>query len=117
MIDNLNIIKDYVYILLDAEKTPKLDLQIEMIIDEALAYCYREDVPLEMEKPLADVVVTELNRKGLVSIDGDIQSYSEGDLSVSFGGVASNPSVKYNGKIDAFKLIRGLKCSDKTNAQ
>ena len=43
-IDNFETIKQYVLTLGDFEESPKLDLQIEMIINEVLAYCYRKDV-------------------------------------------------------------------------
>ena len=44
-IDNFETIKQYVLTLGDFEESPKLDLQIQMIINEVLAYCYRKDVP------------------------------------------------------------------------
>lgn len=113
MIDNFEKIKEYVLTLGEFEDTIKLDLQIQMIIDEVLAYCYRDDVPEMMELPLADVIVSELNTKGLMGFDGgNIASYSEGDMSVSFSGSSSTSSStgsgKYYGKLDAFKQVIGL---------
>ena len=110
MIENLDKIKNYVYILLGQEQSEKLDLQIEMLVDEVLAYCYREDIPEEMEKPVADVIATELKAKGSFgSFEGQVQSYSEGDMSVSFAtSTTASTGTKFNGKIERFKLIRGL---------
>ena len=126
-IDNFETIKQYVLTLGDFEDSPKLDLQIEMIINEALAYCYRKDVPPCMELPLADVIVNELNAKGFsesaLGFDGNITSYREGDMSINLGGSSSasstsSASVKYNGKLEGFKQIIGaIRCSETTDAQ
>ena len=125
-IDNFETIKQYVLTLGDFEESPKLDLQIEMIINEVLAYCYRKDVPPCMELPLADVIVNELNQRGFsesaLGFDGDITSYREGDMQVSLGGSSSasssGASVKYNGKLEGFKQIIGaIRCSETTDAQ
>jgi hypothetical protein len=125
-IDNFETIKAYVLTLGDFEDSPKLDLQIEMIIDEVLAYCYRKDVPSCMELPLADVIVNELNVRGFsesaIGFDGNITSYREGDMQISLGGSSSASSssstVKYNGKLEGFKQIIGaIRCSETTDAQ
>lgn len=117
-IDNFETIKAYVLTLGGFEDSPQIDLQIQMIINEALAYCYRKDVPPCMELPLADVIVSQLNRLySLGSFDGDITSYREGDMSVNFGTVTSagGGSVRYGGKLEPFKQIVGVvkcRCSD-----
>ena len=125
-IDNFDTIKQYVLTLGDFEDSTKLDLQIEMIIDEVLAYCYRKDVPSCMELPLADVIVNELNQRGFsesaLGFDGNITSYREGDMQISLGGSSSSStngaSVKYNGKLEGFKQIIGaIRCSETTDAQ
>lgn len=125
-IDNFETIKAYVLTLGDFEESAKLDLQIEMIINEVLAYCYRKDVPPCMELPLADVIVNELNAKGFsesaLGFDGNITSYREGDMQISLGGSSSGStsgaSVKYNGKLEGFKQIIGaIRCSETTDAQ
>ena len=125
-IDNFETIKAYVLTLGDFEDTEKLDLQIEMIINEVLAYCYRKDVPSCMELPLADVIVNELNQRGFsesaLGFDGNITSYREGDMSINLGGSSSGStsgaSVKYNGKLEGFKQIIGaIRCSETTDAQ
>ena len=125
-IDNFETIKAYVLTLGDFEDSPKLDLQIRMIINEALAYCYRCSVPPCMELPLADVIVNELNQRGFsesaLGFDGNITSYREGDMSINLGGSSSGStsgaSVKYNGKLEGFKQIIGaIRCSETTDAQ
>lgn len=127
MIDNFNTIKAYVLTLGDFTDSAKLDLQIEMIIDEVLAYCYRCDVPPCMELPLADVIVNELNARGFsesaLGFDGNITSYREGDMSINLSGSAetvtvNGTSAKYGGKLEGFKQIIGaIRCSETTNAQ
>jgi hypothetical protein len=126
-IDNFETIKAYVLTLGDFEDTEKLDLQIEMIINEALAYCYRCNVPSCMELPLADVIVNELNQRGFsesaLGFDGNITSYREGDMSINLSGSAetvtvNGTSAKYGGKLEGFKQIIGaIRCSDEINAQ
>jgi hypothetical protein len=108
MIENYDIVKQNVLILGGFEDSPKLDLQIQMLIDECLAYCYREDVPQKMELPLADVVANEINKRGLLGLEGDVSSYSEGDMSISFGGNNTTTKQFYNGKLEPFKQIIGV---------
>ena len=122
MIDNFNTIKAYVLTLGDFTDSAKLDLQIEMIINEVLAYCYRNDVPACMELPLADVIVNELNQRGFsesaLGFDGNITSYREGDMSINLSGSAETVTVngttaKYGGKLEGFKQIIGaIKCPE-----
>lgn len=109
MLENYDKIKNYILTLGELTDSPKLDLQIQALINECLAYCYRSDVPECMELPLADVVVNELQKRNLLGVDGDISSYSEGDMSVTFSSVntAIGKSI-YNGKLEPFKQIIGL---------
>jgi hypothetical protein len=124
-INNFETIKQYVLTLGDFEDSAKLDLQIEMIIDEVLAYCYRQDVPSCMELPLADVIVNELNARGFsesaLGFDGNITSYREGDMSINLGGettTVNGTTAKYGGKLEGFKQIIGaIQCSETTDAQ
>lgn len=126
-IDNFDTIKQYVLTLGDFEDSVKLDLQIEMIINEALAYCYRKNVPPCMELPLADVIVNELNVRGFsesaLGFNGNITSYREGDMSINLGGssetvTVNGTSAKYGGKLEGFKQIIGaIRCSETTDAQ
>lgn len=109
MIENFDIIKNYVITLGGFEESEKLNLQIEMLINECLAYCYRSTVPTQMELPLANVIVNELNKRNLLGVDGDVSSYSEGDMSVTFNGVNSAIGKSYyNGKLEPFKQIIGV---------
>lgn len=105
--ENIEKVKIGVIELGGFEDTKKLDIQIKMIIDEVLAYCYRENIPDNMVYPLVDVIIGEINKKSMV-IEGDVTSYKEGDMSISFGSNVSASGVKYNGKLEGFKLIRGL---------
>ena len=115
-LDNIDTIKNYVYTLLQQEPSGLLELQIESAIDEILAYLYRDEIPCELERPMATVIANGIKTASFSNgIDGDIQSYSEGDMSISFGGGLSSSGVKYGGRLEGFKLIRGAKCSDTTN--
>lgn len=126
-IENFETIKQYVLTLGGFEEDVKLDLQIEMIINECLAYCYRKNVPPCMELPLADVIVNELNQRGFcesaIGFNGNITSYREGDMSINLGGssetvTVNGTSAKYGGKLEGFKQIIGvIKCSETTDAQ
>lgn len=116
MLDNYEKIKGYILTLGEFENTTKLDLQIQALINECLAYCYRSDVPECMELPLADVVVNEIQKRGLLGVDGDVSSYSEGDMSVTFSSVNTAIGKSfYNGKLEPFKLIRGVVKKDTQN--
>lgn len=108
MIENFDVIKENVLILGDFEESPKLDLQIQMIIDECLAYCYRKDVPSQMVLPLSDVIVSVLNKRSLIGLEGNVASYSEGDMSVSFGSNTNISNQFYDGKLEPFKQIIGV---------
>ena len=99
MIENYDKIKQNVLIIGGFEDTPKLDLQIQTLIDECLAYCYRDDVPELMELPLSDVITNEIKKRGLLGL--------EGDMSVSYNSGVSGKNF-YNGKLERFKLIRSL---------
>ena len=101
---------EYITTLTNQEINAKLELQIRAIIAECLAYCYRSDIPEAMELPLADVVANELQKRNAFGIDGDISSYKEGDMSVSFGGANNTSTAKqfYNGKLEPFKQIIGV---------
>lgn len=115
MIDNYSTVKAYVLELGGFEDSTKLDLQIQMIINEVLAYCYRPDVPTPMELPLADVIVNELNKINTgYNFGGDVTGYREGDMSINFGSSvsATGQSVKYGGKLEGFKRIIGAISED-----
>ena len=109
MLDNYNKIEGYICTLGEFELTPKLKLEIQALIQECLAYCYRSDVPETMVLPLADVVANELRKRNLLGLDGDVSSYSEGDMSVSFNSVNTAIGKSfYNGKLEPFKQIIGV---------
>ena len=94
-----------IIILTGQEIDKKLELQIQTIIAECLAYCYRSDIPESMVLPLSNVVANELQKRNAFGIDGDITSYREGDMSVTFGGATGQA---YNGKLEPFKQIIGV---------
>ena len=118
MINNFDNIKEYVIKLSGHEDTEQLDLQIECYINEILAYLNRDCVCECLELPIAQAIVDELDRKDFttkaIGCEGNITSYKEGDMSINFGGDATNNGtvMRYGGKLEGFKLITGLKrCS------
>lgn len=109
MLKNYDKIKDCILTLGEFTDSPKLDLQIQGLINECLAYCYRSDVPECMVLPLADAVANEIRKRGLLGVDGDVSSYSEGDMSVTFSSVNTAIGKSfYNGKLEPFKQIIGV---------
>lgn len=107
-IENLSTVTSYVYTLLQEEPTPALDLTIEAQIIEVLSYLYRDDIPCELEKPMAMAIVSNIKASTVSNgLQGDITSYSEGDLSISFGN-ATSTGIKYGGRLERFKLVRGV---------
>ena len=103
--DNFTKVLENITILIGETLNSKLELQIQTIIAECLAYCYRSDIPEAMILPLSDVVANELQKRNAFGIDGDITSYREGDMSVTFGGATGQA---YNGKLEPFKQITGV---------
>ena len=105
--DNFTKVLENITILTGQEIDKKLELQIQAIIAECLAYCYRSDIPEAMILPLSDVVANELQKRNAFGIDGDITSYKEGDMSVTFGN-SNTTRQAYNGKLEPFKQIIGV---------
>lgn len=105
----LDEIKKNVYILSEVEQSDRTDLQIESYVREILAYCYRDDIIEQMVLPVADVIAGALIKAQQLGISGDITSYKEGDMSVTFGSVNTLVGKSYySDKLEGFKLIRGL---------
>ena len=111
-INFLDEIKKNVYILSGMEQSDKTDLQIESYVREILVYCYRDDIIEAMILPVSDVIASSLTSTALAGgFDGTVSSYKEGDMQISFGSnyTSSNgTTTKYNGKLEGFKLIRGV---------
>lgn len=112
MIDNFETIKGYIITLGDLEDSEKLTLQIKSLIGECLAYCYREEVPKQMELPLANVIVGELKKRNLIGFNGEISSYSEGDLSISLNSSSQSATSLYGGLLEPFKRVVGVAKND-----
>lgn len=108
MIKNYEKIKQNVLMLSGQQDSEKVDLLIRALLGECLGYCYRDDCPPEMEEALSDVVATELNKRCLFGLDGDVSAYKEGDMSVSFAAGTATGGVKYGGQLEGFKVIRGV---------
>lgn len=114
-ISYLDKIKENVYILSETQETPKTDLLIESYVTEILAYCYRDDVIEPMVLPVSEVIAGTIQSNSFTGFDGDVSRYKEGDMSITFstGSSMTAAGLKYNGKLEGFKLIRGIaKCSE-----
>ena len=74
-------------------------LKISAILNQILSYLNRDNITEEMI-PVVCSVIVECISKGN---SGNVQSLSEGDRSITF----SSPSPFF-GKLDGFKLIRGI---------
>ena len=114
-ISYLDKIKENVYILSETQETPKTDLLIESYVTDILAYCYRDDVIEPMVLPVSEVIASTIQSNSFTGFDGDVSSYKEGDMSITFstGSSMTAAGLKYNGKLEGFKLIRGIaKCSE-----
>ena len=85
--------------------TSKQELQINIIVDEILQYCYRTELIQEMVNVVSDVVADIMTNS--ITANGNVQSYSEGDMSISFA-VSQEQIAKYQGKLEYFKKIIGL---------
>ena len=90
-----------VLLLTGLERSETILLEINAIYNSILSYLYRDNVENHMI-PLVSLVIAECLKQNQ-SAFGNVQSLSEGDLSVSY---ASNSP--FFGKLDSFKLIRGI---------
>lgn len=102
-----DLVKDKVKILLNVEELTEVQkFLIDAYIQEILAYCYRDALTEKMILPVADVIAFGIKNKAIYDLNGNITSYKEGDLSITFATTTNG--VQYNGKLESFKLIRGL---------
>ena len=76
-------------------------IRINSLLIEILAYLNRDEITDEIFYPIVTVIADCLTSP--LEAGDNIQSYREGDMSVSF----SNTSPFF-GKLDSFKLIRGI---------
>ena len=76
-------------------------LYINALIQEILSYLNRDEITDEMFCSVVSVLVDCL--EVAENKCGNIQSLTEGDMSISF--LSNSP---FFGKLDSFKLIRGL---------
>lgn len=99
---NFEDIKSFVLAKTGLADTPEFEITLKGKIAEILAYCQRDYVPNAMLFAIVDVL-SEVMSTGF---DGNMTSYKEGDMSINFGG-SGLEGVKYNGKLEGFKLVRG----------
>ncbi len=82
------------------EESDVIKLKINGLYIAILSYLNRDDITDEMI-PLISLIIAECLEQ---NIESDlIQSYHEGDLSVTY-----SKQSPFFGKLDSFKLIRGL---------
>lgn len=95
-----NII-DAVLHILNKERGDILELKIEAYKNEILSYLNRDEITDEMFPSVA-LAISECIKND--EMGGNIQSLSEGDMSVTYK--ANSP---FFGKLEPFKVIRGIK--------
>ena len=85
----------------DKEENETIKLKIEALINEILSYLNRSEIEDYM---FASVVSTISDCLKVDFFNGaKVQSYSEGDLSVSFSNLSP-----FFGRLDSYKIIRGI---------
>ncbi len=95
-----NQLIETVYNMTGLEKNESNSIKITAYINEILSYLNRDDIIPEIFPVMAEVISL-----GLISNnDGSVQSLSEGDLSITY-----NNKSPFFGKLDSFKLVRGIK--------
>lgn len=91
-----------VFEMCNKEETPILKLKIEALINEILSYLNRSEIEDYM---FASVVSTISDCLKVDFFNGaKVQSYSEGDISVSYANL-----LPFFGRLDSYKLISGVK--------
>ena len=107
-ISYLDEIQKNVYILSGLTKDDRTDLRIESYVREILAYCYRDDIIEPMVLPVSDVIASTLNSTALAGgFDGNVSSYKEGDMQITFGSSYSTSNGTTT-KYPVYMFIRKL---------
>lgn len=83
------------------EESEILRLRILSLLNEILSYLNRNEITEEMFPVVATVIAECISKDELLT--GGIQSFSEGDMSVTY--LTNSP---FYGKLDSFKVIRGI---------
>lgn len=94
-----NLIETVLYILNKDDEITKL--KIRALINNILSYLNRDEITEEMFPVVACTVAECIKQEELT---GNVQSFSEGDVSVSYANTSP-----FFGKLDSFKVIRGIK--------
>ncbi len=85
----------------DKEENETIKLKIEALINEILFYLNRNEIEDFMFASVVSVISDCL--KSDIFNGAKVQSYSEGDLSVSFSNLSP-----FFGRLDSYKIIRGI---------
>jgi hypothetical protein len=107
-------IKGYVKILNAIDELSEIeDFEVDVVIDECLAYCNRDDIPLCMERVVARIAANYLEN-GLNA--QKVTSYKELDMSVTYS--ASDNAFDEKNLLQRWRKILGVeesKENDTTN--
>lgn len=103
-------IKNYVKILNGVDELSEVEsLQVDIVIDECLAYCNRDDIPLCMELVVARIAANYLNN----GLDAQkITSYKELDMSVTYS--ATDNAFDEKNLLQRWRKILGIEEKDDT---
>ena len=91
---------DTVLELAGKEKTDKTELEIQSYLNQILSYLNRTEVSEEMF-PVVCFVISDLLNSNIDT--GNVQSLSEGDMSVTY--FSKSP---FFGRLESFKVIKGI---------
>lgn len=97
----LTRIKETVLELTGLEDSETLVIKINALYDSILSYLNRKTITEEMI-PIVSLVISECLEQNIDNY-GNIQSFKEGDLSITF-----STNSPFFGKLDSYKLIRGI---------
>lgn len=103
-------IKNYVKILNGVDELSEVEsLQVDIVIDECLAYCNRDDIPLCMERVVARIAANYLNN----GLDAQkVTSYKELDMSVTYS--ATDNAFDEKNLLQRWRKILGIEKKDDT---
>lgn len=87
--------------ILNKSEDDIIRLKIEARLNEILAYLNRDEVTDSIFAVVCAVIAESLKNDDILG--GNIQSYSEGDMSVSFSSLSP-----YFGRLEPFKVIKGI---------
>lgn len=106
-------IAGYVATITGQELNDKTNLIIDIIIDEVLAYCNRDDMPVALERITAKIAANAILADDGFSTnagmsDKKLTSYKEGDASWTWSYSAADNAFNEANLLENFRKIRSV---------